>query len=188
MNAPPEHSLPMRALIGLNHGLAVTEYWLLSGAIMLMALNTIANIVARLGFSTSLFFSEELNQFLIVLVTFVGASAAARQGRHIRMSALTDMLPERLRSLAFAFIYLVTAAIVAMLAWYAGNYLLRIQGLGRVTPALQWPVWITLLWLPFGLALTALQFAAAAIANLRGNGVFLAAGVREQDAVDMPNI
>ncbi|HAI32703.1 MAG TPA: TRAP transporter small permease, partial [Thalassospira sp.] len=34
-----------------------------------MAVNTVANVIMRLGFSSSIFFSEELNQFLIILVT-----------------------------------------------------------------------------------------------------------------------
>ena len=98
----------------VDRGLAVLEKQLLAWAIILMAVNTIANVCARLGFSSSLFFSEELNQFLIVLVTFVGTSAAARQGRHIRMSALTDLLGIAHRRRMFAVMQVITAVVVVI--------------------------------------------------------------------------
>lgn len=178
----------VRVAQSIDRGLAVLERQLLAWAIILMAVNTIANVCARLGFSSSLFFSEELNQFLIVLVTFVGTSAAARQGRHIRMSALTDLLRISHRRRMFAVIQVLTAVVIAVLAWYATQYILRIQGLGRVTPALQMPMWITLLWLPLGLGLTSIQFLLAAVSNIRGDEVYLAQTVRETDDVDMPSI
>lgn len=169
--------------------LAVLENQLLAWAIILMALNTLGNVFARLVLNSSLFFSEELNQFLIVLVTFIGTSAAARQGRHIRMSALTDLFPAKQRRWMFAFIQTSTAIIIAVLAWYAVSYIFRLQTSGRVTPTMQIPVWLTLLWLPLGLAIASLQFMLAAIANLRSaDGVFLAPHVRDTDQVDMPTI
>ena len=189
MDSASEGGIVMRSARQIDRTLAVLEKALLAGAIILMAVNTIANVVARLGFSSSLFFSEELNQFLIVLVTFVGTSAAARQGRHIRMSALTDMLPVKYRRMMFALIQVTTAIVLAALAWYAAVYILRVQGLGRVTPAMQFPMWITLIWLPLGLGIASLQFVLAAIANLRSKeDAYLAQHVREQDDVDMPTV
>lgn len=189
MNSASESGPVLRVMRRINHGLAVLEKKLLAWAIILMALNTLGNVVARLGFNGSLFFSEELNQFLIVLVTFVGTSAAARQGRHIRMSALTDLLPAKPRRLMFAFIQASTAIIIGALAWYAISYIFRVQDSGRVTPTMQIPVWTTLLWLPLGLAIAALQFLLASFANLRStSSVFLAPNVLETDEVDMPTI
>jgi len=187
--APENGGIVQRVLRKIDRGLAMLERQLLAWAIILMAVNTLGNVLARVGFNSSLFFSEELNQFLIVLVTFVGTSAAARQGRHIRMSALTDLLPVKQRRLMFTFIQATTAIVIAALAWYAVSYIFRVQHSGRVTPALQIPVWITLLWLPLGLAIAALQFLLASIANLRSTtGVFLAPNVLDTDKVDMPTI
>jgi len=181
-----DEALVVRAAKSVDRGLASLERQLLAWAVILMAINTAGNVFMRLAFSSSFFFTEELNQFLIVLVTFVGTSAAARQGRHIRMSALTDHLPPWLRRYFFAFIQTFTAVVLLILGWYATQYILRIQGLGRVTPAMQIPTWLTLLWLPLGLALTALQFALTAITNLRREEPYLSPTVREQDELDLP--
>lgn len=189
MNIATESGTALRVLKAIDHGLAVLEKQLLAWAVIVMAVNTLGNVFARLGFNSSLFFSEELNQFLIVLVTFVGTSAAARQGRHIRMSALTDLLPDKQRRWMLAFIQTSTAIVVAALAWYAISYILRVQASSRVTPSMQLPVWVTLLWLPLGLAIASLQFMLAALANLRStDNVFLAPDVLDTDEVDMPSI
>ncbi|AWI80515.1 TRAP transporter permease DctQ [Parazoarcus communis] len=189
MDKAPSQGLILQTLRCIDQGLAVLEKQLLAWAIILMAVNTLGNVAARIGFNSSLFFSEELNQFLIVLITFVGTSAAARQGRHIRMSALTDMLPLEHRRRALATIQALTAIVLATLAWYATTYILRTQAMGRVTPALQFPMWITLLWIPLGLSIATLQFGLTALVNLRTPGsVHVAPRVREHDEVDMPSI
>ncbi|MDX1541363.1 MAG: TRAP transporter small permease subunit, partial [Geminicoccaceae bacterium] len=77
----------MRVLAAIDRGIASFEAVVLALGIILMAANSIANVIGRFVFAQSIYFSEELNQFLIVLVTFVGIGYAARKGRHIRMSA-----------------------------------------------------------------------------------------------------
>lgn len=64
-------------------------------SILAMMINSTVNAIGRYAFNRSLFFSEELNQFLIVSVTFVGFAYAVRKGRNIRMTAIYDMLNYR---------------------------------------------------------------------------------------------
>ncbi len=68
------------------------EACILSIAIIAMATNSIANVFGRYVFNQSLYFSDELNQFLIVIITFMGLGYITRKGKHIRMSAFYDML------------------------------------------------------------------------------------------------
>ena len=77
----------------IDSGVARIEAVMLAAGVLLMAANTIANVVGRFVLQSSIFFSEELNSILIVLITFAGISYAARHGRHIRMSAIFDTLP-----------------------------------------------------------------------------------------------
>ena len=119
-----------------------------------MAANTIANVVGRFVFQSSIFFSEELNRILIILITFAGISYAARQGRHIRMSAIYDAMPPSVRKSMMIVIALVTAAFMFALCYYAVGYIMTQAGRGRVLPALQIPVWWTLVWVPVGFLIT----------------------------------
>lgn len=174
----------VRRLGAVDRVLSVIERQLLGIGVMLMAVNTIANAVARVGFNSSFFFSEELNQFLIVLVTFIGVSTAARMGRHIRMSAFFDMLPENGRRAMMVVIAFGTAAVMLTLAWFAVQYVYSLYVSGRVTPSLRIPVYLTLLWIPFGLVLAGIQFIFAAIANITLPGVHYSFTVAEGDLGD----
>ncbi|MCA0939939.1 TRAP transporter small permease [Salipiger pacificus] len=155
------------------------EAVLLALGVLLMALNTIANVVGRYLFSQSLFFSEELNQALIILITFAGISYAARHGRHIRMSAFFDATPPKLRKVLMVLIAAVTAAAMFLLAWYAFDYVTTQAARGRLLPALQIPVWWIIVWAPLGFFLTGLQYTLTAIKNLLHEDIWLSTSTLE---------
>ena len=142
------------------------EAFILSWGIILIAINTIANVLGRYVFHLSIYFSEELNEFLIVIVTFMGLGYATRKGIHIRMSAIYDALPQKLRKTLMIIITATTAVMMAVLAWYALEYVQKVATRGRITPALQVPLYLTYVWVVAGLALTALQYLLTAIRNL----------------------
>ena len=169
----------MTWLARLDGWLSLVDRQLLCWGIIGMAVNTIANVIARLFFSSSLFFSEELNQFLIILVTFVGISEAARMGRHIRISVFTDMLGRRAAKAMLCLIGLVTASLLFLLCHYSINYIENLHAMNRLTPSLRIPVYLTYLWVPLGLAMTGFQFLMGAIANAAGSGVYLSYKIQD---------
>ncbi len=155
------------------------EAVMLAVGVLLMAANTIANVVGRFVFQNSIFFSEELNRILIILITFAGISYAARHGRHIRMSAIYDTMPPKARKLMMIVITLVTAVFMFGLAYYAYTYILTQAGRGRVLPSLQIPVWITLVWVPVGFFMTGVQYLLTAIKNIIDKDIYLSTAVLE---------
>ena len=126
------------------------EAFILAAGILLMAGNTIANVAGRFLFDKSILFSEELNQFLIIIITFAGIGYAARRGRHIRMSAIFDHLPDKVRKILMIIIAVTTAICMFILMYYSYEYLLSVKKSGRILPALQWPVYWSLVWVPIG--------------------------------------
>ena len=163
----------MRVLAALDGAIARFEAFVLAFGVILMAANSVANVIGRFVFSRSLYFSEELNQFLIVLVTFVGIGYAARKGRHIRMSALYDQLGERGRKVLMIIIAAGTALVMFALAWFSFEYILRLAKLGKVTPSLQVPLYLTYLWVPVGFVITGIQYALTVVQNLRSAAVWI---------------
>lgn len=155
------------------------ESLFLAIGVLLMALNTVANVVGRYLLGNSIFFSEELNRILIILITFAGISYAARHGRHIRMSAIYDALPPKLRKLLMIIISLVTAALMFALCYYAINYIGTQASRGRVLPSLQIPVWTILVWVPVGLFMTGAQYLLTAIKNMTSKDIYLSTAVLE---------
>ncbi|MGJ8571464.1 MAG: TRAP transporter small permease [Hoeflea sp.] len=177
-NNPHESSLP--GVLGvIDSTISRVESVLLAAGVLLMALNTIANVVGRFVFQYSLFFSEELNRILIILITFAGISYAARQGRHIRMSAIYDALPAPARKGFMVLIATVTAITMFALCYFSIGYITKVAVSGRVLPSLQLPVYWIFLWVPIGFFMTGLQYALTAVKNLTGKDIYLSTRVLE---------
>jgi C4-dicarboxylate transporter, DctQ subunit len=163
----------MRFFAAVDHAVARFEAFVLAFGVILMAVNSIANMIGRFVFAQSIYFTEELNQFLIVLVTFVGISYAARKGRHIRMSAFYDQLSERGRKVMMILVAAVTAAVLFVLAYYSFEYVMRVAKLGKVTPSLQVPLYLTYIWVPLGLVMTGIQYLLTVVKNLQADQVYI---------------
>lgn len=163
----------------IDVAIARIEAILLAIGVLLMALNTMANVVMRYVLGQSLFFSEELNQALIILITFAGISYAARHGRHIRMSAIFDALPPKPRKALMVLIAAVTAAAMFLLTWYSVEYVMNQASRGRLLPALQIPVWYIIIWAPLGFFLTGLQYSLTALKNLLQKDIWLSTSTLE---------
>lgn len=158
---------------GLDRAIANFERIVLSYGVLIMAVNSMANVIGRFGFGRSIYFSNELNAFLMVLITFMGLGYAARRGRHIRMSAIYDQLPDIGRKILMIVISLITAAVMFVLAYYAGSYVHRLWELEKVTSSLRFPMWIMYLWVPLGFAIGGIQYLLTAWQNLRSSEVYV---------------
>lgn len=177
-------SKPVSALPGplgfLDRWLGCAEAFILGAGVLLMALNTVANVVGRFVFQHSFFFTEEVNRILIVMITFAGIGYAARHGRHIRMSALFDVLPAGGRRWLMMLIALVTSLVMFALAFFSIRYIGSVASSGRVLSSLQVPVWWIFLWVPVGLSVTGVQYLLTALKNLvSSDAVYLSTEVRD---------
>ncbi|MDR9414562.1 MAG: TRAP transporter small permease [Spiribacter sp.] len=149
------------------------EAGILGLGVILMAVNTVANVVGRFALGSSIFFSGEINRILIIMVTFAGIGYAARHGRHIRMSAIYDAFPVAGRKAIMIMIALITAAAMFFLLYFSITYIISLYDRGRVLPALGLPIWWIYLWVPIGFTITGIQFLLTAVKNLREKDVYL---------------
>ena len=161
----------------LDEWIARGEAVMLAAGILFMAINTCANVIARFVFGEGFFFSGEINRILIIFITFAGIGYAARHGRHIRMSALYDALPAKLRKILMIFIALFTAAVMFFLAYHAYEYIKTLQSRGRILPALGFKLWWIYIWAPIGFAVTGIQYLLTAIKNITSKEVYLSTGL-----------
>ncbi|KFX71020.1 C4-dicarboxylate ABC transporter permease [Pseudomonas taeanensis MS-3] len=150
----------------LDWALEKLEALILASSILAMALNSVSNVFGRYLFNQSLYFSEELNQFLIIFVTFVGCSYAARQSRHVSMSAFIEHLTGKPAAVTLLLINLLTAALMLWLAWAAIGYVESAARIGRSSSALQVPLHYIYLLIPLGLGMSGLQFLRHAFTQL----------------------
>lgn len=165
-------SLPGRALIRLDWLIGWVENIVLSGAILLMATINIANVLGDNLLKQGLPFAGEINQALLVIITFVGVAKAARHGRNIRMSAIYDQLKGPWRKGANIVITTGSAVVMFYLAYYAVIYEMQVRSIGQATPSLGIPIWILYLFVPIGLFLAGLQYLLTTVRNLTSEEVY----------------
>ncbi len=99
------------AFVRLNQGLVV--------ALMAsMAVLVFVNVVTRYLFNHSIIWVEELTQYEMIWITYLGAGLALREGRHVAVDTLQDLLsplPRRwLRTLIAAAMALFMAVLVVL--------------------------------------------------------------------------
>lgn len=175
-----EHESSLPGVLGIIDSLISRfESFALAAGVLLMAVNTVANVVGRFIFQHSIFFTEELNRIIIILITFAGIGYAARHGRHIRMSAIFDHLPFATRKVLMIVIAAITSVAMFALCYFSIRYIGKVQTSGRVLPALQIPVWWIFVWVPVGFFVTGAQYLLTAIKNIIEKDVYLSTNVLE---------
>lgn len=176
----------VRFVTRVGHIFQRVEELLLSTSILTIAALTILNVVCRSAFNFSLAFTEEVSQFCIIIVCFVGLSYAAGKGRHIRMTAVYDQLAPSLRKTFMTVITTSTAAIMLTLSWFAAQYVVTVYELGGIYPALRVPFFAVYAIAPIGLFLAGVQYALAAGKNLASTEIYLS--FERKDEYEEPDI
>jgi len=181
MDEPKEKRVnPLLKTIDFIDGLLSRfEGVMLALGVIAMTVNTIAAVISRYVFNSAITVTDELNMIFIVVVTFAGLSYAARNGRHIRMSAIYDAMPSKIRKALMIGMTSITSAFMFFLSFYSVNYIVEVYQSGRILPALGLPVFYIYLWVPIGFVVTGLQYAFTMVKNLTERDVFLSTTVKD---------
>jgi C4-dicarboxylate transporter, DctQ subunit len=152
---------------------------ILGYGILLMALILIGNVISRTVLGASWSFAEEVGQSLLVIVTFVGVAYCSLKAKHINMSAVYDLVPRNVKKIMMILNHGITATVMLYLAYLGMEYTLRVEELGRVTPALRIPSYILCGIVAAGLLLTGIEHVRTFIKNLTNKEIYLSPEVTE---------
>jgi TRAP-type C4-dicarboxylate transport system permease small subunit len=144
----------MHAMIDtvLDRVARVTELVLAIAFILAVVLN-FTNVVGRYVFGVALLGSDEVQVFVMVAMTFLGAAVVTRRNQHLRMDVLVRYMPEPVRWLlriAEQVLLIVLAAFVLSQSWFYAGQMLRI---GRSSDMAGVPMWIPHGFVALGFAL-----------------------------------
>lgn len=148
------------------------EVAILTIGVAALAILLIANVFARTFFQ-SLYFADEIAKFLVILVSFVGVSYAARKARHIRMGAFLDLMPPLLEKIFIFVISGINATVMLIMAYYSYIYMDQMRTLGQTTSALQVPFWTFFIIVPIGFASAGIQYIRTIIKNIIEKDVWI---------------
>ncbi len=179
-SVPHQHNAFLSVLNKLDQGLGWIERMIITSCVLLMALLMSAHVVGNLLFDHGIAGTYEVTEMLIVIITFVGVGYAARHARHIRMSAIYDMLGDRMRKSLLILISIGTAGLMFYFAYKSAQYDIAIFNRGRVSSSLHIPMWIIYLALPIGFTLAGVQYILTTIRNLTSADIYRSFSEKEE--------
>ena len=122
-------------------------------------------IVLRELFETGFVWADELLKLMVLWLAMIGAVAASRDDRHIRIDVLSHLLPDVVIRVTRVLVDTFAAAVSAVIAWHAWRYLqLEIEFEDQVL--IDTPAWIAHVIVPLAFALVSYRFACLAAGRL----------------------
>lgn len=128
-----------------------------------------ADVVARYFFNAPLTFQFELTtEYLMVIVATLALPWSVRHGAFIRLHIVRHFLPTRAAGYLDAINGLIASAAFFGLAWFSGMRTLDKWHAGdALFGVIDWPVWLSLIWVPLGCCMLAIRLAVNAFVRLR---------------------
>ena len=118
----------------------------------------ILQVIYRFILKASLPWSEELARYIMVWVTFIGASIGVKWGSHIGVEALVIALPKNAQ-IFVKYLGIILAIIFCIVVFSASLGILHNQIVRRqVSPAMRIPMWWAYAAIPTGTFLMTVRF------------------------------
>ena len=98
-------------------------------------------LILRSAFDATLLWADEFLRIVVLWLALLGAIAAARTDRHLRIDVVHKMLHPRLRELTAGAASLVASIVASLLAYEAGRFTAQAYSFGDVImgDVKQWP-------------------------------------------------
>lgn len=137
-------------------------------ALLIISLISLANVIVRYATNFSFAFTEEISVFLLVVLTFAGASVALRRNGHIRIGLLERALPEGPRRALIVLQWACVVAVLGLIVWFGGVMAVEEYQWESLSPGLGLPQWWYIVWLPVLAALMVVRVTQQTWDRLRG--------------------
>lgn len=148
----------MRFLRLLDNFSQRLERGFLGGAIIFSSLLLFLNVIMRYIFLYPIYWAEELSRYLMVWMIFVGASQVTIKGGHVAVDIVPRLLPKKINMILGLLVNLVCILFSIVLAYFAYKQMIRVKIAGQISPAMELPMWIAYLAIPFGTVLMLIRY------------------------------
>ncbi len=147
------------------------ENLFLVGLLAAMMLLSVGQIIARELFNTGFFWAGEVIRILVLWLAMVGAVAACRENRHIRIDAISHWLSAQTVQITRMVVDAFAAVVCAVIAWHSWRYIQDAIEYGD-TVLDDTPAWVAHIVVPVAFALMSYRFLVGAgqtASELRGS-------------------
>ncbi len=137
--------------------------------VAIMTISIVIQVFCRTLFSVSLSWTEEISRFILVWVTYVGASLGVKRGAHIGVEAFTMILPKKVKQIV-QYITLAFCIIFTTVVFKESLTILSTQfSTGQKSAAVQLPMWIPYLGVTTGTFLMTMRFVEQCYIQFKNN-------------------
>lgn len=147
----------------------------LLSAMMLLA---VGQIVLREVFNTGFVWADELIKLMVLWLAMIGSIAACRDNRHIRIDALSHILPKIAVEITRVIVDVFAAIVCGVIALQAWRYL-QVEIEYQDTVLVNLPAWIAHIVLPAAFFLISFRFLVLVVKQV---GRIVTGDYREQGA------
>ncbi len=100
------------------------------------------NVIGRYGFGSTILSADELQIYIMVFMTFLGAAVVAWRNNHLRMDVLVNALPLPARRLIKTVELATIVVLTSFVLWNSTYYAEQMFAIGRVSDMARVPMWI----------------------------------------------
>jgi TRAP-type C4-dicarboxylate transport system permease small subunit len=136
----------------------------LLGGMMLLA---VAQIVMREVFNSGVAWGGEVLKLMVLWLAMIAAIAACRDNRHIRVDAISHLLPDTAIRVTRVIVDVFAAVVCCVVAWQAWRYL-QLEIEFEDTVVINTPAWLVHSIVPIGFAVTGYRFLVGAVRTAFG--------------------
>lgn len=147
--------------------------FVLVAALIVAILISVVNVTGRALFGWSLLGGDEIQVFILIAMTFIGAGVVAVDDRHLRMDVVRQLMPARLKAAVAVLEWAATIGVLGFAGYYSYDYVLRLRKLGQDSPMADIPMWIPHATVTVGFAIMVVVVAlrgVSVLTRLRGTG------------------
>lgn len=136
----------------------IASFLLAALGVILLAMVSISiwNVVSRHVFGEALLWADEINTYLLIILTYLGALVCAWRDIDLRMDVLVSSLPDRIQNIVRIVQQLVTFGLTGWVGWISCGYVVRLYEMGFKSTAAEVPLWLVNAILPASLLLISL--------------------------------
>lgn len=147
----------MRRLTAIHKYLYRLEDIMLVSLLMIILSIAVLQIILRNFFDSGIIWGDSFLSVSVLWLGMAGAVFASRNNSHISIDLGVRFLSTKSKQIANAVVFLFTAFICAIVAWYGVNLVL-IEYADRTMAFAQIPTWLTISIIPLGFAIMALRY------------------------------
>lgn len=156
----------------IDKGIRIFESSVVGFGILSMTILIFINVILRYVFKNSWTWAEELGRYIMIWLTFIGASLCVRENIHVVMDAILNTIPAKIRKAMIVLIYLGSAIVSLYLGYLGWKYMYKVKEAGQFSTVMEFlPMWVVYLVMPIGGILMAKNYLHLVVLNLKSSAI-----------------